>query len=78
MDVIEEDDPTSFHGAMESKESAKWIEAMRDEMRSMDANGVWVLADLPTNRKAIECKWIFKTKRDAQGKVDRYKARLVA
>ena len=26
----------------------------------------------------ISCKWIFKTKRDSKGDVERYKARLVA
>ena len=28
--------------------------------------------------KHIGCKWIFKTKRDSKGNVERYKARLVA
>ena len=28
--------------------------------------------------KPIGCKWIFKTKRDSKGDVERYKARLVA
>ena len=27
--------------------------------------------------KSIGCKWIFKTKRDSKGNVERYKARLV-
>ena len=28
--------------------------------------------------KPIGCKWVFKTKRDSRGQVERYKARLVA
>ena len=32
----------------------------------------------PTNRRLIECKWIFKIKRNADGSIARYKARLVA
>jgi len=28
--------------------------------------------------KPIGCKWLFKTKKDSKGNVERYKARLVA
>ncbi|KAK1651883.1 hypothetical protein QYE76_069688 [Lolium multiflorum] len=34
--------------------------------------------DLPDSRKAVENKWIFKRKTDADGNVNVYKARLVA
>ena len=36
------------------------------------------LVDLPDDRQAIENKWIFKKKTDADGNVTVYKARLVA
>ena len=36
------------------------------------------LVDLPDDRQAIENKWIFKKKTDADGNVIVYKARLVA
>ena len=38
---------------------------------------VWTLVDLPDDRQAIENKWIFKKKTDADGNVTIYKARLV-
>ena len=38
----------------------------------------WTLVDLPNDRKAVENKWIFKKKTDADGNVTVYKARLVA
>lgn len=34
--------------------------------------------DLPTRKTPIGCKWIFKIKFKASGKVERCKARLVA
>jgi len=33
---------------------------------------------LPEGFKAVDCKWVFKTKRDSEGKVERFIARLVA
>ena len=33
---------------------------------------------LPENSDTIGCKWVFKINRNADGSIDRYKARLVA
>ena len=63
---------------MESLESEKWLEAMKSEIGSMYDNQVWTLVDIPEGRKAVENKWIFKKKTDADGNVTVYKARLVA
>ena len=75
---IMEDDPVNFQQAMKDTNSEKWIEAMNEEYKSMQDNKVWELVPLPEGKKPIGCKWIFKTKRDSKGNVDRYKARLVA
>ena len=75
---LTEDDPINFHQAMRSSKSQQWIDAMKDEMKSMEDNDVWDLIDLPEGAKSIGCKWIFKTKLDSKGNVERYKARLVA
>ena len=50
---------------------------MREELKSMSINKVWDLVELPQGSAAIGCKWIFKTKMDSKGKVERFKARLV-
>ena len=39
---------------------------------------MWTLVDLPDDWQAIENKWIFKKKTDANCNVTVYKARLVA
>ena len=57
-----------------SPDSAKWLEAMESEMESMYENKVWTLVDLPDDQQAIENKWIFKKKTDADGNVTIYKA----
>ncbi|RVW35834.1 Retrovirus-related Pol polyprotein from transposon TNT 1-94 [Vitis vinifera] len=71
-------DPVSFSQAMESDDSSKWMEAMNEELKSMAHNGVWDLIELPNNCKPVGCKWVFKTKRDAKGNIERFKAKLVA
>ena len=73
-----EDDPINFRQAIESSTSQKWIDAMTEEMKSMKDNDVWDLVPLLEGAKPIGCKWIFKTKKDSKGNVERYKARLVA
>ena len=63
---------------MMSTDSTKWLEAMKSEMGSMYENKVRTLIDLPDDRRAIDNKWIFKRKTDADSSVTIYKARIVA
>src|SRR6266511_2467699 len=76
--LLDDDEPTNYEEAMMSPDSAKWLEAMKSEMGSMYENKVWTLVDMPDDRQAIENKWIFKKKTDADSNVTVYKARLVA
>ena len=41
-------------------------------------NKTWRLVDLPKGKNVVGCKWVFKVKRNADGDLSRYKARLVA
>ena len=50
---------------------------MNEEYKSMHDNQIWDLVPLPEVKKLISCKWIFKTKKNSEGNVERYKARLV-
>ena len=77
-DMTLEGDPTTYEEAMRSPDSSKWLAAMEDEMRSMDTNKVWDLEEIPKGAKKVCCKWVYKTKRDSRGNIERYKARLVA
>ena len=70
--LLDHDKPTNYEEAMMSPDSAKWLEAMKSEMGSMYKNKVWTLVDLPDDRQAIENKWIFKRKTDADSSVTIY------
>lgn len=74
-DIVE---PKTYTDAVNSKQRDKWMEAMTDEMSSLKDNHTWEIVPKPNNKNVIGCKWTFKLKRDANGIVQRYKARLVA
>ncbi|KAM2687239.1 hypothetical protein EV2_010033 [Malus domestica] len=44
----------------------------------MAQNGVWSLIKGTSDMKLIGNKWVFKTRRDSRGNIERHKARLVA
>lgn len=70
-----EEEPRNYK---EASTDERWIEAMKSELDSINKNYTWTLTTLPENQKAIGLKWVYKTKRDAQGKIIKYKAILVA
>eukprot|EP00253_Pinus_taeda_P012443 PITA_12443 len=49
---------------------------MVDEMASLHKNEAWDLVELPTGRKPIGNKWVFKKKTNAKGKVEKYKEQM--
>ena len=68
----------TVEAALSTPEKAKWLKAMQREIKSLEDNDVWELVELPSGRKPVGSKWVFKVKTDEGGKVERYKARLVA
>ena len=69
-----EGDPTSFKEAMRSVYSSKWQEAMEVEMISINTNDVWDLEKISNGAKTIDCEWVYMTKCDSKGNMQRYKA----
>lgn len=63
------------------KQAAKdenWKKAVKNEMESIESNNTWELTTLPPGQKVVGLKWIFKLKKNAEGKIVKHKARLVA
>ena len=74
----EVDEPKSMKVAMNSEHSAQWKEAMQCEYISLLKNETWELVPSPRGINIVGCRWVFKVKRNADGTIDRFKARLVA
>ncbi|UYV70127.1 hypothetical protein LAZ67_7001882 [Cordylochernes scorpioides] len=62
----------------QDKTQKKWKLAMDDEFNSLMKNQTWTYVTLPSDRKAIACKWVYKIKQNADGSNKMFKARLVA
>lgn len=73
--VSNDEEPTRYTDASRKKE---WVQAMNAEIASIEKNNTWHLVELPRNRRPIGLKWVFKVKRDPEGKILKHKARIVA
>ncbi|CAI5963826.1 unnamed protein product [Closterium sp. NIES-65] len=71
-------EPATLKEALESSDAEEWKKAMESELKSIEENDTFELVELPEGRTAITSKWLFKIKSDADGKIERYKSRLVA
>lgn len=69
------EEPSNFSQANRER---NWKQAMKAEMDSIERNETWKLVELPDGHKVIGLKWIYKLKKDAEGKIVKYKARIVA
>nr|KYP75872.1 hypothetical protein KK1_020080 [Cajanus cajan] len=50
---------------------------MKEKIKMIDKNKTWQLVDKPSNKKMIGVKWVYKTKLNPKGSVNKLKAKLV-
>ena len=74
----EVDDPGKVHEALNGKHSDQWKEAMKSEYSSLITNDTWELVPPPEGKNIVGSRWVLKVKRNEDGSIDRFKARLVA
>src|SRR6185312_7382327 len=67
--LLDNDEPATYAEAMADPDSERWQDAMKSEIESMKENQVWNLIDPPDGVRTIECKWIYKKKKDIDGNV---------
>uniref|UniRef100_A0A8R7UR21 Reverse transcriptase Ty1/copia-type domain-containing protein n=1 Tax=Triticum urartu TaxID=4572 RepID=A0A8R7UR21_TRIUA len=51
---------------------------MDEEYQALMKNKTWHLVPANSGKNIIDCKWVYRIKKKADGSIDRYKARLVA
>ncbi|CAL8169979.1 unnamed protein product [Prunus armeniaca] len=68
-------EPEKYEEAAQDK---AWIKAMEEELSMIEKNETWELVDRPSDKQVIGVKWVFKTKLNLDGSVQKNKARLVA
>lgn len=74
----EDDLPLNIEEALSGRDKDEWKKAIDEELGILHQMGTWELANLPEGRNPIGCKWVFTKKRNAERKVIKFKARLVA
>ena len=70
-------EPRTVEEALKMKDAPKWKEAIVKELQALIDMNTWELVPLPKGRKAVGCRMVLKRKFNADGTIDKYKARAV-
>ena len=73
-----DDDPKDVEEARSCADWPKWKKAMDAEISQLEKLWTYIKVKIPKDRVAINCKWVFHLKCNAEGKIMQHKARLVA
>ncbi|KAK9745542.1 hypothetical protein QE152_g6805 [Popillia japonica] len=68
--VSEVEDPSSIERVFSKADKELWLPSMKEEYDSLLKNKTLELCDLPVNKRPINCKWVFKTKRVTPNQVE--------
>jgi hypothetical protein len=50
---------------------------MNNEIKELEAQNIWTITKLPSDKKPLRGKWVYKLKRDNKGIIIKYRARWV-
>lgn len=73
-------DPTTVKEALNCANAKKWREAIKTEYRNLKVNNTWEIvkkSSVPAGSKVLGGKLVFRTKRDQNYAISKYKARWV-
>ena len=71
-------DSPSVTTALGGPEAGEWKTAMATEIASLERYTTWEATAPPENGKFVDKQWVLRKKRDEQGNIVKFKARLTA
>ena len=78
ISILEISEPMCYNEAKRSPQWPEWEKAFEEQISSLHENNVWQLVPRPEGRNFVGRKWVCKVKGNAQGELERFKARYVA
>ncbi|PRQ51221.1 putative RNA-directed DNA polymerase [Rosa chinensis] len=75
IDIHDPVEPKSFKAAVGVPE---WDIAMNEEIDALKKQATWELVPFPEGKNIVGSKWVYRIKKNPDGSVSRFKARLVA
>ena len=72
-------DPANLAAARRCPNFDAWLVAIKDELRQLEKLNVWTIVEAPPpGTNIVGCRYVFKTKLNADGTFNKLKVRLVA
>ena len=72
-------EPCMVDKARKQPDWPRWDKAIKAELKSLDEAHTWdVVPRPPKGTNVVDCKWVFKIKKNSAGEIDKYKAWLIA
>ena len=68
----------SYEEARLRSDWPEWKKAIDVELQNLKEAGTWDVVERPSGVNIVDSKWVFRLKKDAEGKIVKWKARLVA
>ncbi|KAF8783371.1 Retrovirus-related Pol polyprotein like [Argiope bruennichi] len=71
-------EPKTIEEALNGPDGNHWRDSITETILGHIKNKTWEIVDQPNNKNIVNCKWVFKIKKNSKGEIERYKSRLVA
>lgn len=71
-------DPCTVEEAQARLDWPMWEKVMKKELDALGTANTWTVVPKPSGKNIVRCKWVFHIKKHSAGRIEKYKAQLVA